>query len=57
MYLFVSVFPAPDSPDTTTDWLRRSLRIRMYASSAEANTCGALREIDLLRKAGMLASS
>ena len=57
MYLLVSVLPAPDSPETTIDCERRSFRIRWYASSADANTCGSFFEIGLFGKRPMYASS
>ena len=56
-YLFVSVLPAPDSPDTTTDCDRRSFRIRWYASSALAKTCGCCLESGLPTKWGIWPSS
>ena len=38
--LFTSVFPAPLSPDTTSDWCARRRIICMYAASAIEKVCG-----------------
>jgi hypothetical protein len=40
MSLLVSVFPAPDSPETRIAWPQPSLRICLYAASAIAYTWG-----------------
>ena len=56
-HLFVSVFPAPDSPLTTIDCGRLSFLMRWYDSSDVANTCGAFFEIALLGKAPIAFSS
>ena len=45
------------TPETTIDCERRSFRIRWYASSADANTCGSFFEIGLFGKRAMYASS